>query len=187
MPNPECQLLLIDDDNELGELLAKYLSPEGFAIDAVETGELGVERALAGDHRLIILDVMLPGIDGFETLRRIRAHSLKPVLMLAKAIGRPLDDVLKAFTRARSAQAVFVDKRKRIGLEALKTRFDRAVVVIGRPYNTYDPFLNLALARRLEQSGLPAIPWDLLPLDDCLVVFDTLAADGERTGRKLEQ
>ena len=90
----------------------------------------------------------------------------EPVLMLAKAVGRPLDDVLRAFTRARSAQAVFVDKRKRMGLQALKTSFDRAVVVIGRPYNTYDPFLNLALARRLEQSGLPAIPWDLLPLDE---------------------
>ncbi len=91
---------------------------------------------------------------------------LEPVLMLAKALERPLDDVLRAFKRARSAQAVFFDKRKRLGCEALKKRFDKAVVVLGRPYNTYDPFLNLSLARRLEQSGLPAIPWDLLPLDE---------------------
>ncbi len=91
---------------------------------------------------------------------------LEPVVMLAKALERPLDDVLRAFKRARSAQAVFADKRKRLGCEALKKRFDKAVVVIGRPYNTYDPFLNLSLARRLEQAGLPAIPWDLLPLDE---------------------
>jgi predicted CoA-substrate-specific enzyme activase len=91
---------------------------------------------------------------------------LEPVLMLAKALGRSMDDVLRAFTRARSAQAVYVNERKRLGWEALKTRFDRAVVVIGRPYNTHDPYLNLSLARHLEQSGLPAIPWDLLPLDE---------------------
>jgi len=89
-----------------------------------------------------------------------------PIFALAEALDRPLDDVLLAMNRAREVQAQFGAARKRLGREALNSAFDRAVVVFGRPYNTHDPFLNLWLARHLEQIGLPAIPWDLLPLDE---------------------
>jgi predicted nucleotide-binding protein (sugar kinase/HSP70/actin superfamily) len=68
--------------------------------------------------------------------------------------------------RARAVQARFVAARQRLGCDALAATFDRAVVILGRPYNTHDPFLNLSLARHLERLGLPAIPWDLLPLDE---------------------
>jgi predicted CoA-substrate-specific enzyme activase len=91
---------------------------------------------------------------------------LEPVLTLAEALERSIGEVLRAFTRARSAQTLFAGERKHMGREALKTRFERAVVVLGRPYNTHDAHLNLSLARHLEQAGLPAIPWDLLPLDE---------------------
>jgi hypothetical protein len=63
-------------------------------------------------------------------------------------------------------QARFVEARNRMGREALAATFDRAAVVLGRPYNTHDPFLNLSLAQHLERLGLPAIPWDLLPLGE---------------------
>ena len=75
-------LLVIDDDTELCDLLAEYLEPDGFRVEAVHDAEQGIARALRGDHALIVLDVMLPGFSGFELLRRLRASSSKPVLML---------------------------------------------------------------------------------------------------------
>ena len=69
------QILIIDDDVELCGLFAEYLEPEGYHVEAAHDGERGVERALTGAHALVVLDVMLPGINGLETLRRIRAQS----------------------------------------------------------------------------------------------------------------
>jgi predicted nucleotide-binding protein (sugar kinase/HSP70/actin superfamily) len=91
---------------------------------------------------------------------------VSPMFALARALNRSLDAVGRGLVRARAAQARFAEARKRLGQAALAARFDRAVVVLGRPYNTHDPFLNLGLAHHLERLGLPAIPWDLLPLDE---------------------
>ncbi len=87
------RILVIDDDIELGELLTDYLTLEGFAVEVVSNGEEGAARALAGEYALIVLDVMLPGINGFEVLRRIRAGSAKPVLMLT-ARGDDVDRIV---------------------------------------------------------------------------------------------
>lgn len=87
------QVLIIDDDVELCELVAEYLEPEGYHVEAVHRGESGVERALTGKHALAVLDVMLPGINGFEVLRRIRAQSRLPVLMLT-ARGEDVDRIV---------------------------------------------------------------------------------------------
>jgi hypothetical protein len=77
-----------------------------------------------------------------------------------------LDSVGRALVRARMTQDRFVEARNRMGREALATPFDRAAVVLGRPSNTHDAFLNLSLAQHLERLDLPAIPWDLLPLGE---------------------
>jgi two-component system response regulator CpxR len=74
--------LLIDDDTELCSLLAEFLNSEGFAVECAHEGRHGLERALHGGFSLVILDVMLPGLDGFEILRRLRKESRVPVLML---------------------------------------------------------------------------------------------------------
>ncbi len=76
------QVLVIDDDTELCELVAEYLEPDGYDVEAVHDGESGVERALSGEHVLAVLDYMLPGMNGFEVLRQIRAHSRLPIVML---------------------------------------------------------------------------------------------------------
>ncbi|MCL5745937.1 MAG: acyl-CoA dehydratase activase [Acidobacteria bacterium] len=91
---------------------------------------------------------------------------LEPALSLADALHRPLDQIAPALAKAQAAQARFLAARMELGKIALAAKFDRAAVVLGRPYNTHDPFLNLSLARYLEQVGIPAIPWDLLPLDE---------------------
>jgi DNA-binding response OmpR family regulator len=87
------RVLVIDDDVELCELLAQYLKAEGFHLEAVTSGEQGVARAVSGDHALVVLDVMLPGMQGFEVLRQIRAQSHIPVLMLT-ACGDDFDRIL---------------------------------------------------------------------------------------------
>jgi DNA-binding response OmpR family regulator len=99
MENTTNRLLLIDDDIELCELLTDYLSSEGFDVEPVYNGEWGIGRALSGDHALVVLDVMLPGISGFEVLRHIRDRSRIPVLMLT-ARGDDVDRIVGLETGA---------------------------------------------------------------------------------------
>jgi DNA-binding response OmpR family regulator len=87
------RLLVVDDDAELCELVTEYLRPEGFEVEAVHDGERGVDRALSGGHAMVVLDVMLPGLNGFEVLRRIRARSGVPILMLT-ARGEAVDRIV---------------------------------------------------------------------------------------------
>lgn len=87
------RVLLIDDDIELGELAAEYLGLEGFELETVRRGDTGADRALSGGFDIVILDVMLPGLGGFEVLRRVRSHSSVPILMLT-ARGDDTDRVL---------------------------------------------------------------------------------------------
>jgi len=86
-------ILIIDDDRDLCDLLGDYLTPEGFTVEAVHNGLEGVERALSGKYSLVVLDVMLPGLNGFEVLRRIRALSGISVLMLT-ARGEDVDRIV---------------------------------------------------------------------------------------------
>ena len=87
------RILVIDDDEELCDLLKDYLGPEGFEIEAVHDSDKGIERALSNEHEFVVLDVMLPGVSGFEVLRSIRNSSGIPVLMLT-ARGEDVDRIV---------------------------------------------------------------------------------------------
>ncbi len=87
------EVLLIDDDVELAELVSEYLAGEGFAVSAVHNGKDGLRQALEGGYALVILDVMLPGLTGFEVLRGLRETSAVPVLMLT-AKGEDVDRIV---------------------------------------------------------------------------------------------
>lgn len=90
------KLLIIEDEKHLAEGLRFNLEVEGYETLAVETGEAGLERAGEGGYAAIILDVMLPGIDGFQVAHTLRErHDFTPILMLT-ALGRP-DDVIRGF------------------------------------------------------------------------------------------
>lgn len=86
-------ILIIDDDTELTDLLSEYLEPEGFTISCVYDGESGVKKALNQSFDAIILDVMLPKLNGFEVLKAIREHLDTPVLMLT-ARGDDIDRIV---------------------------------------------------------------------------------------------
>jgi two-component system response regulator CpxR len=91
--NPVNRLLIVDDDHALVNLLKRFLEGEGFQVDAAYDHDSGLNAALAAEHELIILDVMLPGGTGFELLKELRQSSSVPVLLLT-ARGEAVDRIL---------------------------------------------------------------------------------------------
>ncbi|GAB4562299.1 MAG: two-component system response regulator MisR [Geothermobacteraceae bacterium] len=87
------KILIVDDDRELCELLQDYLGAEGFRTCAAHEGRAGVRMALEEDYDLVVLDVMLPGLNGFDALRRLREDSQVPVIMLT-ARGEEVDRIV---------------------------------------------------------------------------------------------
>lgn len=89
----DIHLLLVDDDRELATMLQEYLEPEGFAVDWAGDGPTALQRLGEATFDLVILDVMMPVMNGFEVLRRIRAEGDTPVLMLT-ARGDDVDRIV---------------------------------------------------------------------------------------------
>jgi two-component system response regulator CpxR len=87
------RILVIDDDVELCGLLKQFLQREGFQVECAHEGRSGLELAAQGQIDLVVLDVMLPGMDGFEILRRLRQQGRIPVLMLT-ARGEDVDRIV---------------------------------------------------------------------------------------------
>lgn len=136
------RILAVDDDVALTELLAEYLQPEGFTLDAVHDGETGVERILAGGYAIVVLDVMLPGIGGLEVLRRVRRESQVPVIMLT----------------ARQATADRV-----LGLEVGADDY------LPKPFDPRELVARVrTILRRVRPAGQPQ-PGDFLAVDDLLL------------------
>ena len=77
------KILIIEDEVSIAELEKDYLELSGFEVDMEHSGDAGLEAALDTEYDLIILDLMLPGVDGFEICRRIREHKNIPVLMVS--------------------------------------------------------------------------------------------------------
>ncbi len=99
VPRPEetlrkhARLLIVDDDPDLCDLVQRYLEAEGFGISVVHSGAEGAQAGISGNYDLIVLDVMLPDIKGFDVLRELRSRARTPVLMLT-AKGDEFDRVL---------------------------------------------------------------------------------------------
>lgn len=87
------RVLIIDDDLTLCELLKEYLSPEGLSLEFAHNVQSSIDRAERGCFDLLVLDVMLPGGNGFEVLRKIRQSKATPVIMLT-ARGSEVDRIL---------------------------------------------------------------------------------------------
>lgn len=87
------RLLIADDDAELTAMLAEYLVVEGFEVEQVHDGDSALQEAHSGGYDLMVLDVMMPGLNGFDVLRKLRADSQLPVLMLT-ARDTDLDSVV---------------------------------------------------------------------------------------------
>lgn len=88
MADPTPRILVVDDDVELANLIGEFLTAQAYEWRTVHDGPSGLAEALSGEYDLVLLDVMMPGFDGFELLRRLREKSPVPVLMLT-AQGDP--------------------------------------------------------------------------------------------------
>jgi two-component system, OmpR family, response regulator CpxR len=86
--DPVLSVLLAEDDTELCSLMRDFFAPHGLRMEAVHNGSEAARRALEDEFDLVILDVMLPGLDGFEVLRQIRLRSAIPVIMLTARTSR---------------------------------------------------------------------------------------------------
>jgi two-component system response regulator CpxR len=93
MTHMSARILIVDDDVELCELVATYLTREGFGVDVADGMSVDVERLRSDEYAMVILDVMMPGTNGFDVLRRLRAISALPVIMLT-ARGDAMDRVV---------------------------------------------------------------------------------------------
>jgi two-component system, OmpR family, response regulator CpxR len=151
------RILVIDDDIDLCELISDYLASEGFALDTVHNGEEGVRQALTGDHDLVVLDVMLPGMSGFDVLRRIRAASAVPVLMLTargddvdRIVGLEMgaDDYLPKPFNPRELVARIRAIQRRMAAAAVEETLSPARLLLG------DVELDSA-TRVVRQGGIP--------------------------------
>src|ERR1700677_5359523 len=87
-------ILLIDDDVELCSMLTDYLGRHGYRVTAAHHGKTGLETALGGGYAMLLLDVMLPGLDGFEVLRRLRAAGSPMNVLLLTARGEDVDRIV---------------------------------------------------------------------------------------------
>ena len=161
------RILIIDDDAELCALIARFLSSEGFEIDRAANARQGIEHALSGSYALIMLDVMMPDLNGFDVLRQIRAQSRTPVLMLTargdthdRVIGLEMgaDDYLpKPYDPAELAARIRAVLRRSKPLPA--STDSAPLVVIG------DIELNpssRAVTRNGTSVDLTAVEFDLL-------------------------
>jgi two-component system response regulator CpxR len=156
-------VLIVDDDVKLGDLVREYLKREGMEAHLVHDGEAGVSRAGSGDYSIMVLDVMLPGIGGFEVLRRLRAGggagAKVPILMLT-ARGDELDRVL--------------------GLEMGADDY------LAKPFSPRELVARLrAILRRAQgQQQSQATPQKVLRVDD--LELDSGARSVKRDGKKLD-
>ncbi len=152
------KVLLVDDDRELLEMLRDYLEREGFSVDAVHDGQAGVNAALSGYYDIVVLDVMMPGMSGIQSLGLIRAQSTIPVLMLTargddtdRIVGLELgaDDYVPKPCTPRELTARLRAILNRVTAQgSMKGTMSNQPIVAGR--------LTLwPTQRRAEENGLP--------------------------------
>jgi DNA-binding response OmpR family regulator len=158
-------LLVIDDDTEFCNMLAEYLAPEGFEVTPASSGVEGLERAFSAEYDLIILDINLPGMSGFEVLRRIRSRLDTPILVLSsrteevdRVVGLELgaDDFLpKPFSYREFLARARAILRRTKGHPARKTSlFTNGKIVIGDIELDTDTRVVRCKGRRLELTSV---------------------------------
>lgn len=152
------RILVIDDDIELCTLVGEYLEAEGFRVESVHDGERGLQSALGGEYVLVVLDVMLPGINGFEVLRRLRNSSRIPVLLLT-ARGEDVDRI--------------------VGLEIGADDY------LPKPFNPRELVARIhAILRRTRAAGVGAQPGEVLRVAD--IELDPATRTVRRAGKPVE-
>ncbi|HEY8555964.1 MAG TPA: response regulator transcription factor, partial [Actinomycetes bacterium] len=93
MDDGRSRILVVDDDATVSDVVARYLARDGYAVETVADGRVALERALAAPPDLVVLDLMLPGMDGLDVCRRLRALAPVPIVVLT-ARGQEADRIV---------------------------------------------------------------------------------------------
>ena len=169
LPASSSRVLVIDDDRKLCRLIRDYLEPMGYDVCTAHTGPDGVEQAVKESWHAVILDVMLPGFDGFEVLKQIRRHSDVPVLMLTargeeadRIVGLEIgaDDYLpKTFSTRELLARLRAVTRRPVRRAQLSDDGDQAEMVVGRL--RVNPATHIAMVND-RPLALTPVEFDLL-------------------------
>jgi two-component system response regulator CpxR len=177
------KILIVDDDRKLCRLVADYLEPMGYDVDAAHNGSQGLEMIPKGDYEAVILDVMMPQMDGFEVLKRLREKSDIPVIMLTargeetdRIVGLEMgaDDYLpKTFSsRELLARLRAVTRRYEKSKRHTASLNDKDLLVFG----------DLQIDEKARMVRLGANPLTLTPIE-----YDLLTCLARSAGRVLSR
>ena len=175
------KILIVEDDKKLCRLVADYLEPMGYEVEAAHNGTQGLQMILSGDYHAVILDVMMPQMDGFEVLKRLREESDIPVLMLTargeetdRIVGLEMgaDDYLpKTFSSRELLARLRAVTRRHIVSERQAASATKDKVLI---------FGNLEIEQSSRTVRLDAKPLNLTPIE-----YDLLTSLARSAGRVL--
>ena len=179
----EMRILIVDDDKKLCRLVADYLEPMGYQVEAAHNGSQGLDMILKGGYDAVILDVMMPKMDGFEVLKRMRKESDIPVIMLTargeetdRIVGLEMgaDDYLpKTFSsRELLARLRAVTRRYSKTVKPVAPKDNKNLIEVGRLQIDQN-----ARAARLGEEVL-----NLTPIE-----YDLLVCLAKSTGRVLSR
>ena len=182
-PNTDSLILMIDDDVKLCRLVKDYLEPFGFRVEAAHTGTDGLTKVKAKDFQAVILDVMLPEMNGFEVLKQIRQFSSVPVLMLT-ALGDESDRIVGLEIGADDYLPKTFSTRELLARLRAVTRRSNIAAEQAAPETAEITFNDVAVnaaTREVTQNGqqviLTALEFDLLL---CLARFKGRILDRDK-------
>jgi DNA-binding response OmpR family regulator len=155
-PIPRQRVLVVDDDPTVSDVVARYLDHAGYAVSVVADGRVALDKALADPPDLVVLDLMLPGLDGLEVFRQLRAQAPVPVVMLT-ALGDEADRL--------------------VGLELGADDY------VTKPFSPRELVLRVQSVLRRSLAPLP--PTAPTVLDDGDLVVDLAAHQAMRGGEPL--
>lgn len=135
------KILIVEDEEAIADLEKDYLELSGFEVEVANEGTLGLEKALGGDYDLFILDLMLPGVDGFEICRKIRNEKNTPIIMVSakkddidkiRGLGLGADDYMtKPFNPLELTARVKSQLRRYTQLGSTIDKSNQAVYAVG--------------------------------------------------------
>ncbi len=179
------RILIVDDDVKLCRLVHDYLEPLGYTVDMAHSGHEGLDRALSEPYAAIILDVMLPGINGLEVLRQLRRKSDVPVLMLT-ARGDEADRIAGLEIGADDYLPKTFSIRELLArLRAVLRRSTMAVAVAEEPSEAPIQLGELWIDPEARSAALGDKPLNLTPIEYQILLTLARAPGRVRTREQL--
>ena len=143
------KILIVEDEEAIADLEKDYLELSGFEVEVANDGQTGLDRALDGEFNLLILDLMLPGVDGFEICRQVRAKKNTPIIMVSakkddidkiRGLGLGADDYMtKPFSPSELVARVKAHLARYERLVGSAAEANKVIEIRGLKIDTHSP------------------------------------------------